>query len=92
MRFAEGPPQAVLGLRYRDQVRVVWHEAIGPDFDPLLPAPLGHQIQVGRIVVVAKERRLSAVAALRYVMRHPRNNQPRQSCHARKLPVRLRSS
>ncbi len=48
---------------------------IGPDFYPVLPAPLGHQIQVGHIVVVAEKRLLSAVSTLRDVVRQAWDHQ-----------------
>ena len=44
-----------VGERHRDQVNVVGHEAVGPDLDPMLPAPLGHEFHVGRIVSLAKK-------------------------------------
>ena len=58
-------------------MNVIGHEAIAPDLDALLAAPLGHQFDVGRVVVIAKEGLLSAVAALGYVMRQTGNDQSR---------------
>jgi hypothetical protein len=47
---------------------VIGHQAIAPNRNPFLAAPIGHQFQIGRIVAIVEERRLSAVPSLRDVM------------------------
>jgi hypothetical protein len=44
---------------------VIGHQAIAPNLDPFLVAPLGHQFQISLVVAVVEKRRLPAVAALR---------------------------
>jgi hypothetical protein len=75
MSFADPAPQAIFGLRHRNQVNVIGHEAVCPDHDPSFPTPLGHQFDVGRIIFVVKERPLPTVPALGYVMRQAGNDQ-----------------
>jgi hypothetical protein len=48
---------------------MVGHQAIGPDADLVLAAPLAEQIEVGAVVIVAEERLLPPVASLRDVVR-----------------------
>ena len=74
MRFADGTPQAVHGLRHRNQMDVIWHQAIAPNLDPFFAAPLGHQLQIRRVVAVVEKRLLSAIAALGNVMGQTGNN------------------
>lgn len=69
---------------------MVRHEAVGPDFNLLLAAPLGHQIEIGLVVVVAEERLLTPIAALRHVVRHARYNHSCKSSHADTLPGPIR--
>ena len=71
--------------RDRDQMSMVWHQAIAPNRHPLFAAPLGHQFQVGRVVSVVEERLLSAVAPLGNVVGHAGYDQSRQSCHAQNI-------
>ena len=75
----------MLRLRYGEQMDVIGHQAVGPNLDPFLAAPPGHQLDVSRVVVLAEERLLTSVAALRDVVGQPGDNQPRQSCHAWRL-------
>src|SRR5208283_951294 len=82
MRLANRPPQTVLRVRHRDQMRMIRHQAISPDFHATLLAPMTHQLQIGGVILLAKERRLPTVPALGNMMRHPGNNDTCQSSHA----------
>src|SRR5208282_5048706 len=82
MRLANRPPQTVLRVRHRDQLRMIRHQAISPDFHATLLAPMTHQLQIGGVILLAKERRLPTVPALGNMMRHPGNNDTCQSSHA----------
>ena len=74
MCLVDRPPQPVGGSRRGDHVDVIGHQTISPDFHRFCLAPLGHQRQVGRVILVAEERRLPTVSALGDVVRHPGNN------------------
>ena len=63
-------------------MNVIGHQAVRPDAHPSLPAPLGHQLQVSRVIILAKERLLPPISSLGYVVRQTRNDQSRQSSHA----------
>jgi hypothetical protein len=75
MHFAYGQTQTVLRRRDRDSMDVVGHQAIPPDLHRTLATPLGRQLQVGRVVPFVEERLLAAVASLRHMVRHARNDQ-----------------
>lgn len=79
MGLAHRPPQPLFSSRHCNQVNVIGHQAVAPDLNALLTAPLGHQFHVSRIVPVVEERLLSAVATLGDVVRQTRNDQSRQS-------------
>lgn len=77
VRLADRQAKGVLRPRHGDQMHVVGHQAIRPNLDAPLAAPLAHQFQVGRVIVVAEERLLPPVATLGNVVRHARNNHSR---------------
>ncbi len=56
VRLADSPTQSVARLWHRDQVDMVGHQAIRPDFDLLCLAKLSHQINVALVILVAEER------------------------------------
>src|SRR5882672_10635693 len=60
---------------------VIGHEAIRPDLDAASVAPFGHQRHVQEVIVVAEEGLLSAISALRDVMRKIRDNGARETRH-----------
>jgi len=62
MRLADGLAQTVCGLRHRDQVDVIGHEAIGPDLDLLGTTELGHELQVALVVLFAEQGLLPTVS------------------------------
>jgi len=85
MGLTDRPPQGLLARRNRDQMRMVGHQAVGPDIDPLVSTPLGHELHVSRVISVVEECLLPAVAPPGHVMRHARDDQACPSCHPRKL-------
>lgn len=80
MGLANGPAQSILRGRNGDEVDVIGHEAVGPDLNPAFAAPLGHQLQIGDVVLLAEKRLLPTVPPLRDVMRITRYN---HSCNPR---------
>ena len=65
MHFTDRAPQGVFRLRDRDKVNVIGHQAISPNLHATLRGPLGHQLQVGRVVFLAEEGLLPTIPALR---------------------------
>jgi hypothetical protein len=82
MRLADRPCQTVVRLRDRNQMHVVGHQALRPDLDVPLAAPLGHQFQIRLIVVVVEKRLLPTISTLGHMVRQTRHNQSGQSGHA----------
>ena len=64
---------------------MVHHEAIAPNLDLPLTAPLRHQLQIRLIIVVAEKGLLATIATLRDVVRHSGNNDSRYSAHCRSV-------
>jgi hypothetical protein len=60
---------------------VVGHQAIRPNLDAARASPLGHEFEIFRVIVRAKESLLTPVPPLRNVMRHPRHDNPRHPRH-----------
>jgi hypothetical protein len=85
----QGSSPVASEFRRRDQMHMIGHQAISPDRHAALFAPLAHQLQIGRVILLAKERRLPTVPSLGNVMRHPGNNDTCQSSHAMNLAKSL---
>jgi hypothetical protein len=75
--------------RHGDPMPVVGHPAVRPNRHPALLAPLGQQLHIGRVVLLAEKRRLAAAAALGHVLRHSRHYHPCPSRHALSLAKRF---
>lgn len=56
MGFADPQAQRPLGFGNGDEVEVVRHQAVGPNFDPRLGAPLFEQRQIALVVLILKKK------------------------------------
>jgi len=72
--LADGMRQCRSRAWYKDQMDVVRHQAIGPNLNAAPGTPFAHQPAIQGIIRVAKEHRLSAIAALRNMVRFTWNN------------------
>ena len=81
MGLRQRSPQPVFIAGREDQMHVIGHETVAPDFHPRAPAPLGEQGTIGHIVVVTEEGRLPPVSPLRDMVRHARHHDSRQPGH-----------
>src|SRR6266851_3538595 len=66
---------------------MVGHQTIAPNLDLASGTPLGHQLEVSSVIIVAEESRESAIAALRDMVRHTGNHDTSQSSHEGKIPA-----
>src|SRR5512136_2678491 len=55
VRFTDPPSESVFTFRYGNEMHMIRHEAVSPDFHSVLPAPLCHDVDVLIVVVVAEE-------------------------------------
>jgi hypothetical protein len=78
VRFANGLAQSISVGRHSDQMDVIGPQAVSPDVNTVLPAPMRHQIYIGLIVPIKEESLLPAVASLGDMMRIAGYNDP---CH-----------
>jgi hypothetical protein len=81
VNLPDRPPETIGSVRHRDEMDMIWHQAVRPDFDLVSAAPFLHQIQVDLIVVVTKERPLSTASPLNDVMGETRCDDRCQSGH-----------
>jgi hypothetical protein len=72
-----------------DEMGVVGHQTIGPDCNAAATAPFGHQVEVVPVVFIAKKCPLSAIPALRDMMRIAGNHDSCYACHDSKVPHHL---
>lgn len=66
--FPDGCTQAIFGIWHRDEMDMIWHQAIGPDIDSVASSRCRHKINIVRVVFFTKKSALPAVASLRYMV------------------------
>ncbi len=64
----------ILRLRHGDQMHVIQHDAIRPNLHTAILAPSAHRLHLGRVILLAEERRLAAVPPPGHAIRHVRDN------------------
>ena len=79
--LANGRCQGLFVWGNDDQVDMVGHEAVAPEFNCIVCAPLADEVEVGLIVFVGEEGLLATVAALGDVVRVDWCNGSRYPCH-----------
>ena len=67
--------------RHGDEMHMIRHQAPGPDVDLVGLAPLGHQFDVGEVIIVAEKGLLTAIASQGDVMWIARGYYSFDSCH-----------
>src|SRR5271170_368254 len=85
MCLAHGTAEPIGLWRIQDQVHVVWHQAVSPDFHICLARLFPKKIAVNLLIAVFKENRFSTIATLRHVMRETGYHHAGQTRHERKL-------
>ena len=68
-------------MRHDDQVYVIRHEAIAPDFQFRLRRAIGEELAIDLAVAVFEKNVVAAVAAMRNVVGKPRSNNACESSH-----------
>jgi hypothetical protein len=68
MGLADRAAQSLSRLRNRDEMNVIGHQAVRPDLNPLIAAPLAHQLDVRLVILIAEEGLLPTVSPLRDVV------------------------
>ena len=86
MRFPNGSGQASLGLWNRNQVNMIRHQAPCPDTYQVFFAPVCHELNIDKIVIVAEKCLLPAIASLGDVVRIPRGYDACYSGHGHTIP------
>ena len=69
MGLANGRAEGVFGGRDGNQMNVIGHQAISPNLHATSTAPLGHEPDVGPVIILAEKRLLTPVAPLGDVVR-----------------------
>ncbi|MGH6879225.1 MAG: hypothetical protein ACREHV_17835 [Rhizomicrobium sp.] len=88
MGLADCARETFLPPRHDNEVNVIGHQTINPDLRAGVLNLLSHRIAIDFVVAVFKEDGLAAIAALRNVMRHARQNNSGQPRHARNPGMR----
>ena len=69
----------------QNQMHVVRHQAVGPDANAKLTAPMGQQRKILLIVLIAEKRLHATIPALGHMMRPPRRHYSRYPWHESSL-------
>lgn len=87
MRFANRLTKRLFRRRNRNQVYMVWHQAICPYFNVPVRTLLGHQVYVCLIILVAEECLQTSISSLSNMMWHFRNYHTSNSGHEHILTI-----
>ena len=82
MRFSHCLPQFVRIFWRQDEVQVVWHKTVCPNFDACFAHLHSQHIAIHILVTVFEKYRFSAVPPLRHVVWKMRNHDACQPSHA----------
>ena len=82
MRGGQGPCQRVLVVGKGDEMDMVGHQAIGPDFQPILLGIFSQPSKILHPVPGFKENILPVIAPLGDMMGHPGKNDPGLAAHS----------
>jgi hypothetical protein len=85
VNLSHGLGQSLNRRGNQDQMHVVWHQAIRPDADIKLTAPMGQQCKILLVVLFAEKRIHATIPALSDMMSPPGNYDSRYSCHKSSL-------
>jgi hypothetical protein len=66
---------------HSDQMDVIGHQAVSPNVNTVLPAPIRHQIYIGLIVTIIEESLFPPIASLGDMVRVAWHNYSCNSCH-----------
>jgi hypothetical protein len=77
----ECPGKGIGGGGHTDKVDMIWHEAISPDFEAILPGILGEPLQIVDVIVRIAENTLAVITTLRDVVGVTDRNGTRHSWH-----------
>ena len=80
VRVSKSAPQSIFIARQDNQVNVVRHQAIAPDFAARLARGFAQQVLVKLVVAIFKEGLAAPVAPLGHMMRTSGNNNARKAC------------
>ena len=82
--------QSVAGVRNRDQVDVIGHQAVAQQGQTVELGIVTEQVEIGGAIGVAGENDLSSIAALRNMMRKVYDDDARQAGHLEKISESMR--
>ena len=85
LRLSHRPSQTRAVARNDNKVNVIRHQAVCPNLDAKFARLLGRQVAIDFLVAVLEKDRLAPIATLRDVVRNIRNDDARETGHARNL-------
>ena len=85
--FTDPPAQAIFGFRHRNEMNMVRHKTVSPDFHAALLAPFGHQGNVRPIVFILEEGRQPPIASLSDMVGNTSSYNTCDSSHERNLTL-----
>ena len=81
--FCDRPGQTILAAGHEDQMYMIRHEAIGPNFDTVGFTVLGKQVTIERVVVLLNKDLLAAITPLRDMVGNTGNRNSGKPGHDR---------
>ncbi len=88
MHGGKAAPDSVFILRRQQKRHMVRHQHPRPDLDIRRTGMLGQEIPIKRVILIAEEGLLAAIASLRHMMRQPGKNGASEQSMSAKLKER----
>jgi hypothetical protein len=85
VRFPDPSPQTIFTVRHGNEMHMIRHKAVRPDFHSALSTPFSHEIDVGVVVSVFEEGCHTPVPALGNMVRNAGCYNTSDTSHVPKL-------
>ena len=64
VRFTDPSSESVFTFRYGNEMHMIRHEAVRPDFNSALAAPFRHEVDIGNVVLITEEGWQTSITTL----------------------------
>jgi hypothetical protein len=68
VRFTDPSSESVFTFRYGNEMHMIRHEAVRPDFHSALATPFRHEVNIGIVVIITEEGWQTTIPTLRHMV------------------------
>src|SRR5512136_1602633 len=85
VRLPDPSAQSVFTFRHCDEMYMIWHKAVCPDFNTALLTPLRHEVDVRIVIIVSKKGCQTPIPTLSDMVRYAGSYNTSDTSHMQKL-------